>query len=585
MSKFQSLHNILSNVPKKVLAVFGVIVMSAAIAIPFLTNAYGPTDRATFTMNKPADYVTFNSITDNPDNGDERNFVKARVDDGKNATDVKWNSNEITVERGKEYIVSMFVHNNAAANLNLVAQNVRAKANVPTNTAKEISIDGFISADNAIYKTKNGDIIKDAVGNVQRTIWDSVVFKSNENFNLAVNMDFGIYYQNNSVGKTGNGVKISNDLLTSQGALLGYDKLDGKIPGCMWYSGYVVFKVKPQFADTISIGVNKQVSKQGKNDWQETVTVGSGEIVDFQIKYANRGTINQFDVDFRDILPEGVTYVANSAYAKWSGTVKDEYKDNDYFAPITVNAENLFTTGIQAIHGPNAWAGPLSDLSKSNYIVKFSAKMPVLPCETTRTLQNIARISATANGQRYFNEDTASVIVVNNDECPKVEKCPIPGKEDLDKDDPNCKEDEIVEPEYICKLLTADRITIRRGEKVNFTVTPQMKGDVRVKEYTMDFGDNSTFTGTSSKFAHQFAKVGIYTAKASITFDVEGKTVAGITSAQCAKTIKVTDEKTPPVTPPKELPKTGGELGAAAGLGSAATAAAYYVASRRKLNQ
>ena len=45
-------------------------------------NAWGP-ERTTFTMDKPASYVTFDSITDNQSSesvgiGDERNFVRVR---------------------------------------------------------------------------------------------------------------------------------------------------------------------------------------------------------------------------------------------------------------------------------------------------------------------------------------------------------------------------------------------------------------------------------------------------------------------------------------------------------------------------
>ena len=38
-------------------------------------SAWGP-ERTTFTMESPATYPTFNSITDNPTIGDERNFVR-----------------------------------------------------------------------------------------------------------------------------------------------------------------------------------------------------------------------------------------------------------------------------------------------------------------------------------------------------------------------------------------------------------------------------------------------------------------------------------------------------------------------------
>ena len=53
----------------------------AAVAVTVLSGtaamAWGPS-RATYTIEKPADRVTFNAITNNPNYGDERNFVIAR---------------------------------------------------------------------------------------------------------------------------------------------------------------------------------------------------------------------------------------------------------------------------------------------------------------------------------------------------------------------------------------------------------------------------------------------------------------------------------------------------------------------------
>ena len=105
-------------------------VLVAAVA-PALVWAWGPS-RPSFTIEKPADYITFNSITNNPViGGDEKDFVGIR-EVGSNAN---W-TNNMKVQNGKEYYVRIYVHNNAASNLNLVAENVVAKLNVPTTTAK-----------------------------------------------------------------------------------------------------------------------------------------------------------------------------------------------------------------------------------------------------------------------------------------------------------------------------------------------------------------------------------------------------------------------------------------------------------------
>jgi hypothetical protein len=51
--------------------------IAAAVIVPASIFAWGP-NRSTFTIDSPANYVTFNSITDNPNIGDERNFVGIR---------------------------------------------------------------------------------------------------------------------------------------------------------------------------------------------------------------------------------------------------------------------------------------------------------------------------------------------------------------------------------------------------------------------------------------------------------------------------------------------------------------------------
>ena len=51
----------------------GVVVLATSAG----ALAWGP-ERPTYTIEKPADHVTFNSITNNPAYGDERNFVRIK---------------------------------------------------------------------------------------------------------------------------------------------------------------------------------------------------------------------------------------------------------------------------------------------------------------------------------------------------------------------------------------------------------------------------------------------------------------------------------------------------------------------------
>ena len=63
-------------------------------------------------MESPADYATFNSITNNNQIGDERNFVRVREKGVGNFRD------SAVIEAGKRYTVQIFYHNNAKSSLN-----------------------------------------------------------------------------------------------------------------------------------------------------------------------------------------------------------------------------------------------------------------------------------------------------------------------------------------------------------------------------------------------------------------------------------------------------------------------------------
>ena len=84
--------------------------------------AWGP-ERPTYTMESPADHVTFNSITNNSAIGDEREFVRIvdKAAGGKYVT-------EMEIEANKDYEVYIYYHNNASRTLNDKAHNYKGVA-------------------------------------------------------------------------------------------------------------------------------------------------------------------------------------------------------------------------------------------------------------------------------------------------------------------------------------------------------------------------------------------------------------------------------------------------------------------------
>lgn len=446
-------------------------ILAGVIAIPAALWAWGP-DRTTYTIEKPATKVVFNSITNNPHLGDERNFVTIR----EKGTDGAWLDNQ-KVARGKEYIVRMYVHNNAAANLNLVANNVTAKFYLPTNTATSLQVNGFLSASNA----------------TPQQVYDHAVFSGDENFNLAL-VPGSIKYHNNA------GVfDISQSVFTSAGAKLGYQKMDGNIPGCFQYAGYLTFTVRPQFAPVAAkhdFTMKKMVSKHGENKWVENYEAQPGETVDFLLTYKNTGNAQQDNVTFRDKLPAHLSYVAGSAVY-----------GNSKFPKGTKATDDVTGAGVNVgsyAPGANAW-------------LIFSAKVDnkeSLTCGTN-TLRNVAAVIPGTVGQK---EDDATVTVTKKCDTPKPT------------------------PVYTCNALTINKIA---RDEFSFSVKYSHANGANYKSSVFKVYDKDGKEVYSSENGNfKGFPAGSYTVKAFVTFTVNGDSKT-VTSAACEQRFTIDPAPTP----------------------------------------
>jgi uncharacterized repeat protein (TIGR01451 family) len=416
----------LRQAPKHIFAI--VAVVAAVITVPAALLAWGP-DRKTFTIDNPADHVTFNSITNNPNIGDERNFVGIR-EVGSNNT---W-YDTMDVKEGKEYFVRLYVHNNAATSLNAsgegIAKDVKAIVNLPTNTAKSIQVNGFINSSNA----------------TPREVYDHATFTSNKDFNLSY-VSNSLKYENNA-----GTFNLPESIFTSNGAKLGYDKMDGSIPGCFGFSGYVTFKVKPQIAKTTDFTLQKKVSKHGAAQWVENYDAKPGETVDFLLAYKNTGEVQHNNVTFRDTLPKGLTYVPNST--TWSNASNKNVKTSD----------NIISTGINVgAYAPGA-----------NAFTVFSAKVAEakdLECGTNKLINK-----GKVNADEYSLEDDATVTVPKEcqPEVKKIKVCDLTTKQVItidekdfnsskhSKDLAGCKE--TPGTINVCELSTKKIVTIKESD-------------------------------------------------------------------------------------------------------------------------
>ena len=271
------------------------IAVAVVSGFTLIANAWGPSSRATFTMEKPASYVTFNSITNNNTEGDERYFVTAKA-----AENGKWADTTI-VEDGKDYIVKMYVHNNAGANLKLVAENVMAYAYIQNN-GSQTQVSGKITSSNAN----------------PNSVWDETTFKTANGEKFTLSFLGGSAEYTNASGADGAVVKHKlSDNLLNNGTALGFEKMDGKIPGCFKYSGVVTYKVRAKVegkkvTPNPAYELQKQVQAEGSSTWSENVEMKADQTVRYRLHFKNTGNVALTDVVLKDQLPKGLTYVKGS---------------------------------------------------------------------------------------------------------------------------------------------------------------------------------------------------------------------------------------------------------------------------------
>lgn len=332
-------------------------------------TSWGPQDRATYTWEKPADHVTFNSITDNPYLGDERNFVRVRK------AGAETDSDEVEVKAGEEYEITVYYHNDAAASLNSsgagISRNTYLRTEFPSYLNKgEIGVTiAYISASNA----------------TPETIWDSTYLKATESVYLSFVPNSAVIYNNG----TTNGTVLSGDaLLGEQGVTLGHwDNMWGMIPGCNEFGGYVVYKVR---AEAPAFEVDKTVAlSELPDDYKDEIVALPGDTLNFKIHFKNTGTKELTGVTVHDLLPEGLTYIAGTT---WAGSSRHPEGSQ--------SPEVLFTDGLglgAMIVGEEAWV---------TYQVKVSDSTTIFPCGDTE-IYNGAWI-ATYDGQ---NSDKTKITV------------------------------------------------------------------------------------------------------------------------------------------------------------------------------
>lgn len=340
------LRNMLKSLKSKAAA----ISFAAILAVPALAMAYGPV-RPTYDFNKydasdptcraasndfgrcgSMDGPVFNSFINVPGYGDERNFarISEAVQGDTNPIDNGY-SDDLTTEAGKEYWMRIYVHNNANAATNAedldhdgqldgVAVNTRVKLSFDAGRANGHDVKATVTADNAA------------------TVWDEAVLRNNSE-------QFRLEYVAGSA-KVLNASQpnvlrpLSDEVASASGTQIGYDQMNGNLPGCFEYVTRVYVKVRVKAPKVV---VKKYAYKSGTQEVLDGKTIAPDTPVTYKSYYFNIGNDTASDLTLRDRLPAGSTFVPGTL--KWytnsqDGVVQSASNENIFFNQGGINTGN-----------------------------------------------------------------------------------------------------------------------------------------------------------------------------------------------------------------------------------------------------
>lgn len=362
-----------------VLGVAATAIVAGASMVPANVLAWGDSNngRTVYTtqqINAGAlgNTITMNSIT-NGSIGDERNFVGAKLSTSNSTT---WNADTINVQDGQIVTIRLYVHNNSPLGQNAIAQGVKVTFSLPTNVGKSQTVIGYLDATNA----------------TPTRYWDEVELKSDEDFYIEY-VTGSAKYSNKDANGNRRTFNLPDAVISESGAMLGYDSMNGQIPGCFDFDGEVTIQVKVHTGSISAI--SKTVRAAGThNEFTESVEAKVGDKVEFQIKYENLSTETVKNVMIRDILPPDMEYVDGTTIL---------YNSN-HKNGVTLDQNTVTTSGIN-IGGYESGA---------TAYVRFTAKVvnKDLTCGSTQ-LVNWANVTVNSK----VAKDDASVMLNLTENC------------------------------------------------------------------------------------------------------------------------------------------------------------------------
>lgn len=155
--------------------------------------------------------------------GDERTFIGIELTD--NPKRIQYGG-VLKTKVGDILSVCLFVQNDNPNGMNAIAENVRAAVTFTPGNRPLHHINGFILSSNA----------------KRRLCWSDITITADTPFNIFY-INGSAHFINKALGE----ISLSDDIVNNlHGALLGYNQIDGRIPGGSDYSGLVTLDIRIQ---------------------------------------------------------------------------------------------------------------------------------------------------------------------------------------------------------------------------------------------------------------------------------------------------------------------------------------------------
>lgn len=416
-------------------------------------------------------------------------------------------ANSRTATYDDTVVFKVYYHNTEDPDSNKIAENVSVKVDLPTGPGETQTVTSTVKGSNTNTVVDTASVLLDRDDAYLEFISGSVEWKHN------IGTRDNIEYET---------LNLADSVITGGE----FTPIEHQKP-CFEYEAWITFSMKVRVA---SVEVDKTVALDGDTSWSESVTTEPGQTVNFSLEADNNGNARINSVTLRDLLPNGLSYVAGSS------KVIDSNNPNG----VSVSDNVVSDGGINIGDLPN----------DTNAILTFRAKVAganYFDCGVT-TLTNTAQVVAIGfNG----DEDTASV---------KVEK--------------ECEEPTF---NYDCEALNVVKLDQNRTVRANAQISKS--ANVTLEGISINFGDGTVVN--KNNVEHTYASNGSYTVTATVTFELNDENNS-VKSVKCSDKVSFKTIEKGPETP-TQLPNTGAgsALLSIFGATSAAAAAYGYIQTKR----